>query len=182
MCNNCVKLLVNKQDQRKWNEQKLDWSLHPTEGKVYEYYHSEGSQKALVKSNELPKGIRHCVCGHQIDINYPVYNDKTNLCYILGSVCICRYKKNDKSTRGAFTGNEVMEQQMKVLHSYHCDVCNKTIAIEQKIKHEETKKHKKNYLIQNYRLCRKCKEYTIEITKPSYYHTCRMCYIFKKKE
>lgn len=180
MCLGCVKILVDKQDRRPWDNQKLDWSLKSTADVEYEYW-SLDDHSTLIKSNVMPIDIKHCICGHAICKQFNVYNDARRVCCIMGSVCICRYKANDQSERGAFTGNTMMEEQMAELNKYHCDICNKTMSTDRFIKHNSSPTHKKNYKLKNYRMCRCCKQYKIEINKPAYYHTCSGCYKFKPK-
>lgn len=185
MCPGCVRVLVDKKDGRSWDEQKLDWSLKSTPDMIYQYW-SYNEDKAnigniIVKSEVKPDSVKNCICGHAICKNYSVYNDKRKICCIMGSVCICRYKKNDDNQRGAFTGNPIMEAQMVELHRFHCEICDKTMNIETVMKHNNSPTHKKNYKIKHFRACRLCKQYTIERIKPSYYHTCSECYKFTKR-
>lgn len=181
MCNNCVKILINRQEKRSWEEQKLDWTMKPSQNIEYDYYHSVHPKKDLVKTQEMPSTVNYCICGHLIVNKFPVYNDKRKLCYVMGSVCICRYKKNDKSNHGAFIGNQLIETQLTELNKYKCETCNKMMSKDNIDKHNNSPRHIKNYLIKNYRKCRVCDQYEIQVTKPTYYHTCSGCYKFKPK-
>jgi len=175
MCKDCVKILVDKKDNRSWDEQKQDWSL-TGELEKYVYLVFDKHFNTVVKFDSIPDEITNCICGVLIHDNFKVYNDKRGICAILGSVCICRYRKSEIIDNGAFSGNLIIENQMTDLHKYHCDVCNKTMNKDNEYKHNNSNLHKKNYKIKNYRLCKSCKTYSIEKTKPKYFYACSNCY------
>ncbi len=180
MCGDCVKILLDSTDKRSWEEQKQDWSLLYDSSLCYDYYSMQTKGDPLVLSNQKPEA-EYCICGVAIVHQFIVYNDKRLIAYLMGSVCICRYRETDKTDRGAFNGNIVMENQMGELHRYFCDICNKTVSIEQRTKHEASATHEKKFLMKYYRICTKCKQYTIDKNKPAYFHTCSACYVFKPK-
>lgn len=188
MCETCIKLIIDKNDKRSWDEQKLDWSLEKDKSVEYDYIaleskplEDETNKKELSTLKSKPN-TGYCICGHPIAKPYYVYNSKLKLCYQMGSVCICRYKKNDTSDKGVFTGNQEMEDKMRELQKFHCDICNKTMNIERVMKHNDSPMHKKKYKMKNFRMCKICKDYKIEKIKPSYYHTCSRCYKFVPKK
>lgn len=179
MCKSCVKILIDPKDNRNWQDQKLDWSLKKKEDIEYEYWYYNSSLGDIIKiekSKIEPEVINKCICGILIGRSYYVYNNERQICCIMGSVCICRYKKNDTNERGAFIGNQNIENQMVELNRYHCDICDKTISNDRITKHNDSPTHKKNYKIKNFRMCKVCKQYKIEKIKPAYYHTCSQCY------
>lgn len=178
MCNECVKILLDKKDERKWEEQKLDWTLDICE--VDEYLIYDDHFKTVVKLTTMPDRALNCICGVKILNNYLVFNKKRRICALLGSVCICKHKIDEKPDNGAFNGNNIIEQQMIDLHKYHCDICNKTMSKDNQYKHEISQLHKKKYKMKHYRLCKSCKTYSIDKNKPNHFYMCTNCYKSKK--
>ncbi len=180
MCLKCVRLLLDKDDGREWDEQRFDWSLKPSEHVVYTYYYMDNETKTIEYCFERPASTK-CICGHDIIENYYVYNANRGVCFLLGGICIINHKKNN----GAFNEVSLIKNQIDLLNRTFCSACNINVKTNSLVRHNKGVRHKANEIKKikkDYRKCRHCGELTIHRSMPYYFYCCSACYASQKRK